>query len=145
MFSSILQKKLSKESGISVICASPGSVRNTNVVRDLPKMLYHVFQSLIFFTYTPKEGARSVIYAATYPQVQDYCNSLKAQDSPVCAYINHDCSFGYVSKEAQNLEASIKLWEKTLNMIGLPSDAVYRLLSGDNVEVSNTYRSNYAV
>ncbi|KAK4269487.1 hypothetical protein QN277_022640 [Acacia crassicarpa] len=130
MFSSILQKMLPAESRISVVCASPGSVRYTNVARDLPRMVQSVLQPLSFFLYTPKEGCRSVLYAATYPQVQDYTESLKAQDSPVCAYINHDCSFGCVSKKAQKLETSIKVWEKTLDMIGLPSDAVDKLLNG---------------
>ncbi|KAI9089515.1 hypothetical protein K1719_029120 [Acacia pycnantha] len=142
MFSSILQKKLPEASGISVVCASPGFVRYTNVVRDIPKMLQHVFQSLVFFAYTPKEGCRSVLYAATYLEVQDYTKSLKAQDSPVCAYIDHDCSFGYVSKEAHNLEVSMKVWEKTLDMIGLPSDAVNKLLSGNTVEVSKKDKSD---
>ncbi|KAK4257952.1 hypothetical protein QN277_007474 [Acacia crassicarpa] len=141
MFSSILQKMLPGESGISVVCASPGSVRYTNVARDLPEMLQRVLQPLSFFLYTPKEGCRSVLYAATYPQVQDYTKSLKAQNSLVCAYINHDCSFGCVSKEAQNLEVSMKVWEKTLYMIGLPSDAVDKLLSGDTVEVSKKYKN----
>ncbi|KAK4269477.1 hypothetical protein QN277_022631 [Acacia crassicarpa] len=104
MFSSILQKMLPADSRINVVCASPGSVRYTNVARDLPKMVKCVLQPLSFFLYTPKEGCRNVLYAATYPQVQDYTKSLKAQDSLVCAYINHDCSFGCVSKEAQNLE-----------------------------------------
>ncbi|KAI9089523.1 hypothetical protein K1719_029128 [Acacia pycnantha] len=139
MFSSILQKKLPEASGISV---GLGSVRYTNMVSDLLKMLQHVFQSLIFFAYTPKEGCRSVLYATTYPEVQDYTKSFKAQDSRVCAYIDHDYSFGYVSKEAQNLEASMKVWGKTLDMIGLPSDAMDKLLSGDTtVEVSNKDRS----
>ncbi|XP_028795441.1 dehydrogenase/reductase SDR family member FEY [Neltuma alba] len=142
MFSNILQKKLPAESGVSVVCASPGAVRSTNVLRDVPKMVQYVFQSLLFFIYTPKEGARSVLFAATHPQVQDYTKSLKAQDSPVCAYIDHDCTFGYVSKEAQNFETSMKVWEKTLDMIGFPSDAVDKLLSGDTVEVSKKDRSN---
>ena len=142
MFSSILQKKLPAESGISVICANPGAVLNTNLGRDFPNVIQNVIKSLVFFTYTPKEGARSVLYAATYPQVQDYCKSLKDQDSPVCAYMNHDCSFSFVSKEAQKLETTIKVWEKTLDMIGLPSDAVDKLLSGETVEVSKKDRSN---
>ncbi|KAI9089556.1 hypothetical protein K1719_029161 [Acacia pycnantha] len=142
MFSSILQKKLPIESGISVVCVSPGIVRNTNVVRDVPKMLQHVFQSLIFFAYSLKEGCRSVLYASTYPEVQDYTKSLKAQDSPVCAYIDHDCTFGNVSKEARNWETSMKVWEKTLHMIGFPSDVVDKLLSGDTVEVSKKDRSD---
>ncbi|KAI9089546.1 hypothetical protein K1719_029151 [Acacia pycnantha] len=66
MFSSILQKMLPAESGISVVCASPGSVRYTNV----------------------------------------------------------------------KLETSIKVWENTLDMIGLPSDAVDKLLNGNTLEVS---------
>ena len=125
---------LPAESGISVVCASPGSVRYTNVHRDIPKMVQRVLQPLSFFSYTPKEGCRSVLYAATYPQVQDYTESLKAQDSLVCAYIDQDCSFGCVSKQAQKLETCLKVWEKTLDMIGLPSDAVYKLVSGDNIQ-----------
>ncbi|XP_054782210.1 dehydrogenase/reductase SDR family member FEY-like [Prosopis cineraria] len=142
MVSSILQKKLPEKSGISVVCASPGCVRKTNVARDIPKMVPLVFNSLLFFLYTPKEGSRSLLYAATHPQVQDYTKSLKAQDSPVCAYMDHDCSFGHVSKEAQNLETSMKVWDRTLDMTGLPSDVVDKLLSEDAVEVSLKDRSN---
>lgn len=79
-------------------------------------------------------GSRSTLFAATDPQLVDYCDSLKAEDWPVCAFINHDCRPTNPSEEAHNVETAYRVWEKTLELIGLPSDAVERLIEGEEVK-----------
>jgi len=38
------------------------------------------------------------------------------------------------SEEAHNLETSQDVWEKTLDMIGLPSDSFEKLIEGEQVQ-----------
>lgn len=38
------------------------------------------------------------------------------------------------SEEAHNVETSQKVWEKTFEMIGLPADALEKLLEGEEVQ-----------
>ncbi|KAK4402522.1 Dehydrogenase/reductase SDR family member FEY [Sesamum angolense] len=109
MFSSVLNKRLPTEAGINVVCVSPGIV-HTNVALEV-----HFF-------------------AATDPQLVDYCESLKAEDWPVCAFLNHDCRPANPSEEAHNVETAYRVWEKTLELVGLPSDAVERLIEGGEVK-----------
>ncbi|KAL0927437.1 hypothetical protein M5K25_001604 [Dendrobium thyrsiflorum] len=132
-FSSILQKRIPAEAGINVICVSPGIV-HTNVARDLPKVLVAGYHLIPYFIFDAQEGSRSALFAATDPQVPDYCAMLKADEWPVCAYISHDCRPANASEEAHNLETSQAVWEKSLEMIGLPADALENLIEGKNVE-----------
>ncbi|KAK4799965.1 hypothetical protein SAY86_025330 [Trapa natans] len=129
MFSSILHKRLPAEAGISVLCVSPGVV-STNVARDLPRFLQAGYHLIPYFIFSPEEGSRSSLFAATDPQVPEYCEMLKSDDWPVCAFISQDCRPTNPSEEAHNLETAYKVWEKTLEMVGLSSDCVERLLDG---------------
>ncbi|TKY44910.1 Retinol dehydrogenase 11 [Spatholobus suberectus] len=133
MFSSVLNKRLPAEAGISVLCVSPGIVQ-TNVARDLPKLVQAAYHLIPYFIFSAQEGARSTLFAATDPQVPEYCEMLKADEWPVCAFISQDCRPTNPSEEAHNVQTSYKVWEKTLEMIGLPSDAVERLLEGEEVK-----------
>jgi NAD(P)-dependent dehydrogenase (short-subunit alcohol dehydrogenase family) len=133
MFSSVLFKRLPAESGISVLCASPGIVQ-TNVARDLPKSIQAGYRLIPYFIFNPQEGSRSTLFAATDPQISEYCELLKSDEWPVCAYISYDCRPANPSEEAHNLETSFEVWEKTLEMIGLPSDSVDRFLEGEEVK-----------
>ncbi|KAI7751305.1 hypothetical protein M8C21_002865 [Ambrosia artemisiifolia] len=119
MFSSVLHKKLPAEAGLSVICVSPGIVQ-TNVARDLPSIV--------------QAGSRSSLFAATDPQIPEYCELLKADEWPVCAFISQDCRPTNPSEEAHNVETSSKVWEKTLQLVGLPLDAVEKLIEGEDVK-----------
>ncbi|CAA3018756.1 retinol dehydrogenase 12-like, partial [Olea europaea subsp. europaea] len=133
MFSSVLHKRLPAEAGISVVCVSPGIVQ-TNVARDLPKIVQAGYHLMPYFIFSAEEGSRSTLFAATDPQVPEYCEMLKADEWPVCAFISQDCRPTNPSEESHNLETSYKVWEKTLEMVGLPSDAVERLIEGEEVE-----------
>ncbi|KAJ6428273.1 hypothetical protein OIU84_023654 [Salix udensis] len=130
MFYSVLQKRLPLEAGISVLCVSPGTV-HTNVTRDLPKFVQGVYNLIPVFLFSAQEGSRSALYAATDPEIPEYCEELKADDWPTCAYISHYCRPTRAAKEAHNTRAANEVWEKTLDMIGLPLDAVERLLQGE--------------
>lgn len=83
--------------------------------------------------YSPIAGSRSTLFAATDPQVPEYCELLKADNWPVCAFLSQDCRPTNPSEESHNVETSYKLWEKTLEMVGLPLDVVERLLEGEQV------------
>ncbi|EPS64881.1 forever young oxidoreductase, partial [Genlisea aurea] len=137
-FSSELNKRMPTESGINVVCVSPGIV-HTNVARDLPKIMQIGYHMIPYFIFSGEEGSRSALFAATDPQIADYCESLKADDWPVCAYLNHDCRPVSPCEEAHNLETSKRVWEKTLELIGLPADAVERLIEGDGEAVQCRY------
>lgn len=133
MFSSVLFKRLPAEAGISVLCVSPGIVQ-TNVARDLPKSVQTGYHLIPYFIFNAQEGSRSTLFAATDPQVSEYCELLKSDEWPVCPYISHDCRPANASEEAHNLQTSHEVWEKTLEMIGLPSDAVEKFLEGEEVK-----------
>ncbi|KAL6973631.1 hypothetical protein U1Q18_027816 [Sarracenia purpurea var. burkii] len=81
-------------------------------------------------------GSRSTLFAATDPQVPKYCDMLKADEWPVCAFISEDGRPTHPSKEAHNVETSYKVWEKTLEMIGLSSDVVEKLIEGEEIKCS---------
>ncbi|XP_008803744.2 LOW QUALITY PROTEIN: dehydrogenase/reductase SDR family member FEY-like [Phoenix dactylifera] len=132
-FSSILHKRIPAEAGISVVCVSPGIV-HTNVARDLPRVVVTGYRLIPYFIFDAQEGSRSTLFAATDPQVPEYCGVLKADEWPVCAYISHDWRPMNASEEAHNLETSQEVWEKTLDMIGLPSDALERLIEGEEIQ-----------
>ncbi|RWR92868.1 retinol dehydrogenase 12-like protein [Cinnamomum micranthum f. kanehirae] len=133
MFTSILHKRIPAEAGISVVCVSPGIV-HTNVARDLPKIVQAAYHLIPYFIFSAQEGSRSSLFAATDHQVPEYCGVLKADEWPVCALISHDCRPMNASEEAHNVETSQKVWEKTLEMIGLPADALEKLLEGEEVQ-----------
>ncbi|CAI0446999.1 unnamed protein product [Linum tenue] len=132
MFSNVLHKRLPGEAGISIVCVDPGIV-HTNVARDLPIIMQAGYNLIPYFIFTPAEGARSALFAATDPQMSEYCQVLKTEDRPACAFISQDCRPANPSEEAHKAEQSHKLWEKTLELVGLPLDAMEKLLQGEEV------------
>lgn len=132
-FSSIFHKRIPAEAGVHIVCTSPGIV-HTNVARDLPKILVAGYGLIPYFIFDAQEGSRSTLFAASDPQVPEYCETLKSEDWPVCACINYDCNPMNASEEAHNLDTSHLVWEKTLEMIGLPSDALEKLIAGEPVQ-----------
>lgn len=87
----------------------------------------------LIFCSGSRPGSRSALFAACDPQVPEYCEMLKSEDWPVCACINYDCNPMNASEEAHSLETSQLVWEKTLEMIGLPPDALDKLIAGETV------------
>ncbi|XP_043697510.1 dehydrogenase/reductase SDR family member FEY-like [Telopea speciosissima] len=101
--------------------------------RDLPRIVQVAYHLIPYFIFSAQEGSRSALFAATDPQIPEYCGVLKSDDWPVCAFISHDCRPMNASEEAHNIETSHKVWAKTLDLIGLPSDAVEKLLEGEEI------------
>ncbi|GJM90012.1 hypothetical protein PR202_ga06248 [Eleusine coracana subsp. coracana] len=102
--------------------------------RDLPKIVVAAYHLIPYFIFDAQEGSRSTLFAASDPQVPEYCEMLKSEDWPVCACISYDCNPMNASEEAHNLETTHLVWEKTLEMIGLPSDALEKLIEGESVQ-----------
>ncbi|KAF2304588.1 hypothetical protein GH714_034176 [Hevea brasiliensis] len=98
MFSSVLQRRLPAESGISVVCVSPGVV-HTNVARDLSRFVQAAYHLIPYFIFSAQEGSRSALFSATDPQIPEYCDLLKSDDWPVCAFISQDCRPANPSKK----------------------------------------------
>ncbi|KAL9683094.1 hypothetical protein QQ045_014909 [Rhodiola kirilowii] len=164
MFSSMLHKRVPAEAGISIVCVSPGVVDTNVArdLPGIVQTAYHLIPYFVFSpaegndkrslemikgkatlyliygrrTYQKKNlsGARSSLFSATDPQIQEYCETLKADEWPTCAYVSHDCRPTNPSEEAHNTETSLKVWEKTLELIGLPPDAVERLIEGEQIK-----------
>lgn len=130
-FSSVLEVKLPNNSGIHMICVNPGIVK-TNVTRTLPKFVQAVYNFIGFFSLSSLEGARSVLFCATDPQVLEYAEALRAEGWPVCSYYSSDCKPNATSKHAQNVAVAFKLWDKTRELIGLSDEDVDKLLAGVN-------------
>ncbi|KAK2986494.1 hypothetical protein RJ640_021369 [Escallonia rubra] len=82
------------------------------------------YQFIPFFLFTALEGSRSALFAATDPEILKYSEKLKSEEWPVCAYISYNCRPMNPSKEAHNVNTSHIVWEKTLEMVGLPSNIV---------------------
>ncbi|GKE62100.1 hypothetical protein Tco_1512467, partial [Tanacetum coccineum] len=86
------------------------------------------------YPYIPAStGSRSSPFATTDPQIPEYCELLKMDKWLMSAFISQDCRPTNPLEEAHNLETSYRVWEKTLQMIGLPLDAVEKLLEGEDI------------
>ncbi|KAL9268374.1 Dehydrogenase/reductase SDR family member FEY-like protein [Drosera capensis] len=144
MFTSVLHKRLPAEAGIFVVCVSPGIVK-TNVTRDLPRIFQACYRLLPYFMFDPPEGSRNALFAATDPQVPEYCELRRADEWLTCACIGPDCHPENASEQAQDTETSRRVWEKTLELIGLPSDALERLVEGEEVKCRDRVDLAFAI
>ncbi|GFZ03998.1 NAD(P)-binding Rossmann-fold superfamily protein [Actinidia rufa] len=133
MFSSILQKNLPDGSGISVVCVVPGSVQ-TNVARDIPKIVQIAYHLIPYFLFNAEEGSRSMLFAATDSDVPKYFAKLKTDVWSVCAYISYCCSKMSPSNESHRTDTSRVVCKKTLDMVGLPAYSVEIILEGKDVQ-----------
>ncbi|XP_009763378.1 dehydrogenase/reductase SDR family member FEY-like [Nicotiana tabacum] len=132
MFSSMFQKYIPTDAGIYTLCVEPGAVR-TNVTRDLPRILNILYQKMFFFMFDAQQGSRSALFAATDVDILKYCDKLKAEEWPVCAFIGCHCKPTNPSKEAHNVETCYQVWEKTLEMVGLSTDVVDMIFQGKEI------------
>ncbi|GLJ32214.1 hypothetical protein SUGI_0648410 [Cryptomeria japonica] len=81
--------------------------------------------------------ARSALFAATDPQVPEFCSALRADNWPVCPYFSGECRPANASAEAHNMDTALKIWDKTLELIGVPSDIVEKLIECEQVPSEN--------
>ncbi|KAJ0024246.1 hypothetical protein Pint_07517 [Pistacia integerrima] len=129
MFSSVLQKRLPAESGINVLCVSWNCPHecSSSVELEVPIYISSGFEK---FT---KQGFKYI----TFLEARDLSKIVQAAYHLIPYFIfgpQEDCRPTNPSEEAHNVEASYKVWEKTLEMIGLPSDAVEKLIEGEEVK-----------
>lgn len=87
-----------------------------------------------YFIFSPQEGCRSTLFSATDAQIPEHCEKLKHDNKPICTFISHDCKHSKPSEEAHNVETANRVWEKTIELIGLPLDALERLIEGEEVQ-----------
>ncbi|TMX05463.1 hypothetical protein EJD97_019700 [Solanum chilense] len=130
-FSSILQKFLIN-TNIHVMCVEPGAVR-TNVTRDLPRILNILYQKMFFFMFDAQQGSRSALFAATDAEILDYCGVLKAEGCIGCAFIGCHCRITKPCKQVDNERTSFEIWNKTMEMVGLPAGCVDMILQGEEI------------
>ncbi|EFJ10574.1 hypothetical protein SELMODRAFT_272004 [Selaginella moellendorffii] len=128
-FSNVLQRTLPEEANVDIISVHPGEVI-TNVVRTLPKWLQVAYRFIPFFLFTPLEGARSVLFCATDPHVLEYARAIRASNYPSAPYFSSACTPVSVAKQAMDLDAAFKTWNKTLELVGLPDYYFQRVVSG---------------
>jgi len=103
--------------------------------RDLPRLVQDLYSALPYFIFSPQEGCRSSLFSATDPQIPNHYQKLKTNEKSVCTlFISLNCKLTNCSEEAQNVETANRVWEKTLELIGLPSDTVERLVEGEVVK-----------
>ena len=111
----------------------PISFRNLQA-RDLSRILQALYAVIPYFIFSPQEGCRSSLFSATDPQIPEYWETLKNDDWPVCPFISQDCRPANPSEEAHNTETAQRVWKKTLELVGLPLDAVEKLIEGENIQ-----------
>lgn len=103
--------------------------------RDLPRSVQVQYALIPYFIFSPQEGCRSTLFAATDAQVPEHCEKLKTDEKkPICTFISQDCKHTKPSEEAHNVETANRVWEKTIELIGLPLDALERLIEGEEVQ-----------
>lgn len=102
--------------------------------RDLPSSVQVQYALIPYFIFSPQEGCRSSLFSATDAQIPEHCEKLKTVDKPICTFISQDCKHTKPSEEAQSVETANRVWEKTVELIGLPLDALERLIEGQAVQ-----------
>ncbi|GJW98967.1 hypothetical protein Tco_0180775 [Tanacetum coccineum] len=103
------------------------------LTKILLALLLHAVGVKIYPYIPASTGSRSSLFAATDPQIPKYCELLKTNKWLMSTFISQDCRPTNPSEEAHNLETSYIVWEKTMQMIGLPSDAVEKLFEGEDI------------
>lgn len=103
--------------------------------RDLPRLIQDLYSAIPYLVFSPQEGCRSSLFSATDPQIPEHCQKLKTSDKSVCTlFISQNCKPTNCSEEAHNVETANRVWENTLELIGLPLDALERLMDGEEVQ-----------
>lgn len=122
-FSSVLESRLPVKCGLHAMCVNPGIVA-TNVTRTLPKLIQTSHRHSTIFFFSPLEGARSVLFCATAQQALEHANKLRSDKWPLCPLFSSDCKPRLKSIKAQELSKALKVWDRTLELIGVSTDFV---------------------
>lgn len=103
--------------------------------RDLPRFIQGLYSAMPYFIFSPQEGSRSSLFSAADPQIPQHYQKLKTNEKSVCTlFISQNCKLTKCSEEAQNVETANRVWERTLQLIGLPLDAVEILVEGEDLQ-----------
>ncbi|KAL1206692.1 Dehydrogenase/reductase SDR family member FEY [Cardamine amara subsp. amara] len=99
-------------------------------------MIQDLYSAMLYFIFSPQEGCRSSLFSATDPQIPDHYQNLKTNDdkSVFTLFISQNCKPTNCSQEAHNVETANRVWETTLELIGLPLDALEILVDGEEVQ-----------
>eukprot|EP01018_Ginkgo_biloba_P030811 Gb_19713 [translate_table: standard] len=140
MFLSVLSSKLPETAAIDVIAVHPGIV-STNLVGDVVAS----FRNKSFWKFNAAEGARSVIFCATAAELHDdkelHGNdkvNVKGESTAKFAYYSYNCRPAKISTQATDSATAIKIWEKTLELLGLSAASIENAL--DQSHISPFYR-----
>ncbi|KAI5074174.1 hypothetical protein GOP47_0010135 [Adiantum capillus-veneris] len=127
-FTSILNSHLQYRSGVHAMCVNPGIV-TTNVTRTLPKLVQTSHRHSTLFFFNPLEGARSVLFCATAQQALEHANKLRSEGWPLCPLFSSDCKPRIKHIQDQELSKASKVWDRTLELVGLSNDVIEKLLN----------------
>uniref|UniRef100_A0A6N2K9J4 Uncharacterized protein n=1 Tax=Salix viminalis TaxID=40686 RepID=A0A6N2K9J4_SALVM len=119
----------------SIIKGSPSRIINVNSI-----IHYMGFVDTDDMNFTSGKEKFNSTKAYSSSKLAQSCSTVSAEtpaapadEWPTCAYISHDCRPTRAAIEAHNTRAANEVWEKTLDMIGLPLDAVEKMIQGEEV------------
>ncbi|KAH7443523.1 hypothetical protein KP509_02G038700 [Ceratopteris richardii] len=134
-FTSVLESRLRLQPGIHAMCVNPGIV-TTNVTRTLPKVVQASHRQNTFLFFNPTEGSRSVLFCATAQQPVDYANKRRSDNSTLCPLFSSDCKPRMKALKIDELDKVLKVWDKTLELIGVSEDYLVNLFASPLSEKS---------
>lgn len=115
MFLGVLSSKFPTEAAVQVIAVHPGIV-STNIVRGAVPS----YRERSFMAFHAAEGARSVLFCATASEIR------RKGQSAGCIYYSSNCKPAKVSAQAADTDKCLQVWDKTLELLGLPMDCTQR-------------------
>jgi retinol dehydrogenase 12 len=108
LFTRALAKRL-EGTTVTANCLHPGLVR-TSIARDMPAFGRALFNFFAKLARSPEQGAQTIVYLATSPQVQGASGGY---------YV--DCKSAPISPAAQNDDTAERLWQVSEKLVGIAS------------------------
>jgi NAD(P)-dependent dehydrogenase (short-subunit alcohol dehydrogenase family) len=105
LFTRALAKRLAGTT-VTANCLHPGLVR-TSIARDMPVFGRALFNLFAKFARSPEQGAQTILYLATSPQVQGASGGY---------YV--DCKLMPISPAAQDDDVAERLWQVSDELVG---------------------------
>jgi len=118
MFLSVLSSRLPAHAEIDVIAVHPGIV-STNLLGVIASH----YRNKSFWRFDAAEGARSVLFCATTPDINQIHRVGGKEDQDIgakFAYYRYDCKPGKVCTRANDRAVALQVWDKTLGLLGVP-------------------------